>query len=126
MPNEYDDHVVARYCAEGIWTSTSAFHTGGELEESLSDVDKPMLRDPDGTFKIPGSTVADVARAYLGKRRMGADYYQPRTKEAPEDPLVSLLFGNQFMSPLIVYHAKQTNNVQSVHRDGVKIDGATS
>lgn len=150
VPNsqQKDDRVVRRIYASGTWVTESALHTGGEAVDALMGVDMPLLRDPGGNFYLPGSTVADAARAYLAKRLMGADYYriggdilvvqQPEDEQPDEelrkheeDPAVTLLFGGKdasgrtYMSPLVVYHATQVEKPAVTQRDGVKIDSKT-
>jgi CRISPR/Cas system CSM-associated protein Csm3 (group 7 of RAMP superfamily) len=84
-----------------------------------------LLRDADGRFRIPGSSIAGVCRSHLARAMMGSDYFTGSLQ--PE--VLRRFFGGEYESLLTVFDAKLVPTANGLaaasRRDGVRLDSKT-
>jgi CRISPR/Cas system CSM-associated protein Csm3 (group 7 of RAMP superfamily) len=115
--NFLNNKVTARYRAMGCWKALTGLHPGGQTDDFETNADMALIRASDGSFLIPGASIAGAARSHLAG---------PYTIHKDERKDVFALFGGpEYASLLTVLDARLRGTATPHTRDGVHIQAST-
>ena len=103
MAKRTNNRIMERVFATGVWRSSTAIHLGGEDESLEHNVDMALLRDSEGRFYAPGSSIAGAVRSHLAARVLQRERYRDGIEREPI--VLRILFGKDYSSLLTFFDA---------------------